>query len=155
MEILPGKFHAKAVDYGISSSKSGAPLVNVRFAWTENGEEKSYNWMGSLNEGKAQEFTMKTLIALGLKSTEKIVELCDGPSSGALDLAKMVEITIELETYEGKTAPRIRWVNEIGFRNAMTKEDFKAKIQQLGVKGTFTQIFSNQPKKTDMDSIPF
>lgn len=160
MEIKPGKYHAKVVDYGITSSKAGDPMMTVRFAWTDEGVEQQYNWIGSFKEGKAQEITVKTLIVLGLKSTDKIPELADGPSSNALDLTKVVEISIENETYEGKTSPRIKWVNEIGIRNAMAKDDFKSKIQSLGVKGTFTALFSGQkvqPKseKQVIDDIPF
>ena len=146
-----GKYHAKAVDYGISTSKAGLPLVNVKFAVGED----TIIWTGSFNEGKAQEFTMKTLILLGLRSTDKIAELVDGVSSGVLDLNKTVEIDVAMEEYEGKLYPKVKWVNDIGFRNAMSKEDFKAKIQQLGVKGTFTQMFTNQPKKTEIEKIPF
>lgn len=158
-EIIPGKYKAKISDYGISENKSGMPIVNVRFQFGDH----SLNWIGSLNEGKARQITVENLMKMGLVDGDKMADMADGPSSGVLNMDKELEIDVQPDTYEGKTTMRIKWINEMGFRNSMTKEDFKAKLAAMNMKGSFALAKENQKlkggaKKSDkevIDSIPF
>lgn len=158
-DIKPGKYHAVVLDYGVSTSKAGLPVVNVKFGFGEH----TLMWSGSLKDGKAMEMTVKTLITLGLSSVDRMHELTDGAKSGLLDTAKEFEIDVQTETYEGKTFLKIKWVNDIGFRNLMTKEAFKAALATMNIRGSFMLAKENlamrgSARKSDaqaIDEIPF
>lgn len=139
MDIQPGKYAAKIVDYGVSTTKSGEPTIVIRFGW----DNKSLIWNGSLKDGKAQEITLKTLVRLGLSDDDKIENLADGIESGLLDTKQEFEIDVQMDTYEGKTRPRIAWVNLIGgsgFRHSMNKDEFKVKIGGMNLKGSIKAL---------------
>ena len=142
-EIRPGKYHASVVDYGISATKNGQPMVNVKFQFGEH----SLIWYGSMNEGKALEITMKTLLTLGLSSAEKVADLALGAVAKVLDTDKQVEIDVQPDTYDGKTTLKIKWVNEIGFKNTMSKEEFKAKLATMNIRGSFALAKENLGSK--------
>lgn len=161
-ELKPGVYQAFVSDYGVSNAKSGAPVVHVKFT-TGNS---TITWNGSLAEGKAQEITLKSLLVLGLQSVDRLHELADGRLSALLDETKPVQIDVQPETYDGKTYLRVKWINEVGFKNAIGKDDFKSKLASLNVRATFAQVKQEAgkpkaaaPKKmTDqeiVDSLPF
>lgn len=156
-DLVPGKYKAKIVDYGISESKAGLPIVNVRFGFGDH----TLNWIGSLNEGKARQITVENLMKMGMTDADSMADMADGPSSGVLNTEKELEIDVQTETYDGKTTLRIKWINELGFRNSMTKDTFKAKLAAMNMKGTFALVkennkakgVSSQAKKTDQQVI--
>ena len=161
-DLVPGKYKAKIVDYGIGETKSGVPSVNVRFQFGDN----SLTWSGYLSEGKARQITVENLTRMGFTDVDRMADLTDGVLSGLLDTNKELEIDVQSEVYEGKTFLKIKWINELGFRNSMSKDAFKAKLAGMNIKGTFALVKENQKakgisssaKKTDqqvIDEIPF
>lgn len=133
MDVQPGKYVAKVTDYSVATTLKGDPSIVIRFGFDG---DKSLVWNGYLTE-KTQEKTAEVLALLGLKEDDKIQDLIDGPPSCLLDLNKEVELVIAMETYEGKTRPRIQYVNQLGgasFRNVMEKDEFKIKIGGMDLK---------------------
>lgn len=158
-ELKPGRHRATVSDYGISLTKAGKPNVNVKFKVGES----SIIWFGSLNEGKALQMTMKTLIILGMKTHEQFDRLAEGISSNVLDTTKEVEIDIAYEEYDGQQKLRVKWVNEIGLKNTISAAEFKNKLAGVNIKNSFIVAKESlgqqsQPKKSDqelIDSVPF
>jgi len=155
-DIAPGKYVAVITDYGVSASKAGDPMITVQFSF-DNG--KSLFWNGSLKE-KAQEITLKALLRMGLRDEERLADLADGLDSKLLDTTKQLEIDVGMDTYEGKTKPRINWVNDLGggkFRNAMDKNNFKVKIAGLNLKTTIKALKFEMglSDTSQIENIPF
>jgi hypothetical protein len=90
-----------------TSKTKGTPQVGIEFEFypTETGEPERIWWVGYLTE-KAIENTIKTLAICGHNGDESFPAGCFS--------TEQVEIVIEMETYEGKTTPRVRWVNQLG-----------------------------------------
>lgn len=107
--VKPGKYLARVVSYGIPEPKPGKmPSVVLTFEFEEDGKKRQLTWFGSLSE-KAIEHTAKSLIIAGMKS-DMLSTLCE---PGAFH-EKDVSITVEHDTYEGKTRSRVKWINEPG-----------------------------------------
>lgn len=153
-EIQPGKYVAKIVDYGIGTTKAGDPTIVVRFGWGTS----SLIWNGSLKEGKAQEITIKALLRMGLSDDDKIENLADGIDSKLLDMDRELEIDVQMDTYEGKTRPKIAWINEVGggkFKHAMNKEEFKAKLGGMNIKSNLKAIRHEMGMVEGVSKLPF
>lgn len=154
-----GKYAARVADYAIVTTKSGDPMVNVKFVLNQGGEQ--VYWNGTLKPGKGQEITIKALLVMGLSKDAAVENLADGPSSGLLDLNKDVEIEVQMEDFNGKVTPKVRWVNEIGgakFKNAMSRQDFKARLGGLNLRGALKAAEAEvgvKNKQDDIESIPF
>ncbi len=154
IDVQPGKYIAKIIDYGIGTTKAGDPTVVVKFGWGTY----SMIWNGSLKPGKAQEITIKALLRMGLKDDDKLENLADGTDSGLLDLEKDVELDVQMDTYDGKTRPKIAWINEVGggkFKNAMAKDEFKTKLGGLDIRNNLKAIRHEMGITEGISKIPF
>jgi hypothetical protein len=135
-QILAGKYQAKILDYGIGLTEAGNPQIMIILGF-DDGQPRELTWYGSLKEGKAREITIKALLACGLKGND-IDGIADGIGGGPLDADTPVSITVEYETNQnGKSFPRVRWINRSGsaLKNKMTKEEAKIKLGCLNLKG--------------------
>jgi hypothetical protein len=141
-----GRYNGTVKDYGISETKAGDPQVFVAFDIDGHG---SLTWFGSLKEGKAQEITLKGLLAAGFTGKD-VSELLDGPDGGAIPLGTEVSLVIENEEYpagSGTMNPRIRWVNKPGGGGVQRADaaTAKAKLAKLGLAGKLAQVKAQNP----------
>lgn len=162
-KIAAGKYLAKVADYSIRRTQAGKPEPIVRFRWMDkSNEEFQWNWRGSLNEGKAREITLKTLVLCGL-TTNNLENLCDGPESCTLNLDQSVSITVELEVgQDGKEYPVIKWVNDPsatqGFKDEMSKEEAAQKFNEMGIVADLLRLRSEMKSPSKQQAqveIPF
>lgn len=132
MSLKAGTYNAKIEKYGIGTTKAGMAQVVVTFGVElPDGEGvQSLQWFGSLKEGRAREITFEALKELGFAGgplTKLINE-----SHAALDKAKTIEVTVEPNTYNGKTTMRIGWIGKRGSALA-TNDEAIAALAALGL----------------------
>lgn len=154
-KVSAGTFTAKVIDYGMIENDAGEPVVIVRFNF-DGG--KTWAWTGGFGSEKAKERTLKTLITLGL-SDDNLELLCDGPTSGVLNLQQEVEIVVTEEEYNGKIRTQISYVNPLGgrsFGEAFQKDKARAKLGGMNIKGDLAALgFKKKTSSSNLDSIPF
>ena len=141
--IKAGKYKTKAVDYGVTQTKNGDPMLVVKF----EVDGQSLFWRGMFGE-KSLPITEKALAALGFES-DRFDVLADGTDSGALNLNLEVVIEVDLETYNGESRPVVKWVNEPGaggIRNGISRVEAVNLFQGL-------RPSAATPKR--VDNIPF
>lgn len=161
-DIIAGEKLARAKAARFIKSSKGTPGIEIRFDFEENGQPESLNWVGWLSPN-AIENTMDTLVHVldfnGNDNTDANGVLSD-PS--ALNYQKQVKLVVEMETYEKdgqqKTAPRIKWVNNVGGSafGACQPEEVKAVLQSVGFKAAFlaAKQGNNKPKPKESE-VPF
>lgn len=129
----PGRYPAKPVDWGFSTTKEGLPQAMVLFEFAYEGSMRRLAWFGSFKEN-SQEITLKALITCGCRTINE-EEIAAGVGGKALDATKEVSITIGNHMYNGKTSSRIEWVNEPGgggLRNSVAPTEVKKVLPQFG-----------------------
>lgn len=156
-----GKYIAKIVSYGLQEGKEGgkSDAIIVRFETKpdEKGEVYNQTWYGYLTE-KAFERTLATLMGpLGMIATPDQVETClerissEGLASNMLNTEKDIELVIENEEYNGKTRPRVKWINEPGAGNEFKKlaaDQVKGRFAHLNAAGVAASIQAKKPAVT-------
>lgn len=150
-----GKHVVKVVAYGIAEGKEGkADSLWVTF---QNKDKNEMTWFGSFSGGGAA-VTLKTLLGpLGMIAEPDQVESCleriaiDGIDSGLINTDKELQITVEENTYMGKTRKKISWVNELGSSvkfNAIAADKVKGRFGGLNVAGTAAAIKEGLPPQS-------
>jgi hypothetical protein len=126
MSLNPGKYPARATAIQFGSSSKGTAQVAVTYEVTDGpGAGHSITWIGFFTENTTER-TIESLVNSGWKGTD-LTEL-DGLEGEKVfaALGNEVSLTIENETYEGKTRPRVRWVNKAAqqfeMKNKLSKE---------------------------------
>jgi|SRR5665213_1304371 len=111
----PGKYKAKAIDWGTAKTKEGLPQAKVLFTYIQKNpttgaeEAKDLMWFGSF-KGGALERTMETLFGLGLRADPSTMD--SGRDGKALDETVEVEIVVEHRVDQtGQMRAGISWVN--------------------------------------------
>lgn len=104
----PGKYKAIVKNYGVVTSPNGTAQVKVVFSF-DGGIE--YSWYGGLASEKQQAITTKNLITLGA-SASNIDKVELGLKGGVLNTNKEFEIVVKNNTWNGKTTPRIEYIND-------------------------------------------
>ncbi len=109
MAIGAGRHHVQVVGHVLGRSGTGTPHIAVLFE-DVNGDRVT--WYGYLTDA-AMERTVRSLQVLGwdpMADGGRIEQL-----NGTQRLAGAeAEIVVEMETFEGKTQPKVKWVNEVG-----------------------------------------
>lgn len=124
MALTPGKYKAKAVEGAFGKvGKNETSAVGIKFL--VDGGEEIWHTMYLTNTKTSNgltvfEHTMNTLVVtLGFNENKDLLKRTDGSvyfdKSFLAD--KEVSLTLEEETYDGKTRVKIRWVNELGGGN--------------------------------------
>lgn len=163
MELENGKYRAKAVpgQWGVGVAGTGTPQVGVMFELLDRQGE-TISWYGFLTD-KSIEITVRGLRACGWEG----VELSD---LSGLDKNEVV-LVIENETYEGKTIPKVRFVNSSGgltMNNVLEGNELQAFSAQMRAKiiglelgsakkrlASQQQRRSEPPPPSDADKPPF
>jgi hypothetical protein len=107
--IEPGKYRAKAVEWGIGEAQTGNYQIGVAFELLDEAPGTSITWYGSFTDA-ALEFTLKALRAMGWQGDD-VYELDNG--GGHLD-EKEVQLVVDHEEYQGRVHAKVRWVNSLG-----------------------------------------
>jgi len=168
--IQPGRYEAKIKNYAVRPVKSGesagmpAPTIAFSISPGSGLPEETVFWQGSFKEGKPRQFSIEALFHCGLVNPHSFADIADGPAGGALDMDRVVSVTVEHETgTDGKPHPRVKWINPQGgaaFQNAMTKNEFAYFVGTLGLQGELVAVaqkYGVQPerKKESVNDIPF
>lgn len=151
LELIPaGKYLARPADWGISETKAGDPQVFVKFEFGG----KSLTWFGSLKEGRAQEITIDSLLALGFRSND-LSEL--NKETTILDTTKDVQIVVEHEEYNGKISAKIKWVNplSVGVKRMDAKKTKSLKSLSGAVLARRKETGIEIPTVDDLEDMPF
>lgn len=156
-DIGAGEYTAKPVKgfaRFISSSKGTAGLeIPFEFKIPATGNMERLNWVGWLSEN-AIEKTMETLVdVLGFNGQDACAEdgLLLDPQALAWD--KEIKLVIEVEKFEEKEYPKIKWVNKIG---GSAFEGKKLDLEKIGFRAAF--LAAKQGTKTPevaQEQIPF
>lgn len=104
MELANGNYLARAVSAQLGMTKSGKEQVAVTFR-LKMDLSKTITWYGYFTD-KTTERTIESLRFCGWIG----VDLTD---LSGIDREE-VELVIANEEYEGKTSPRVQWVNRVG-----------------------------------------
>jgi hypothetical protein len=115
MEIGPGTYIARAEAQGIQfgKSNSGNPQVIVPFVVVEGPHLGSrITWFGTITPKTAKRIA-ESLRYCGLRG-EDIADVVNQ------DLPNKVQLVVENSEYQGKTRPRVQWINRIGGGGAIT-----------------------------------
>lgn len=188
-DITAGDKTAKATGIRFIESKAGSLAFEIAFTFkqkimTDTGEESSdetLTWQGWLSkkenaeEGKtAFERTMKVMKeVLEYNGDSTIVQV--GPDDkrkgmladqNCINRTKDYRIVVEMETYQEKRRPKIKWVNNIGGGgySGVTVETLESKLDALDFKAYYASMddgTSPAPKTTNtapaaqQTSLPF
>ena len=166
MEIKAGVFQAKVVDYGVTKSKAGDPMVAVRFQiFDTEGQSHNITWYGSFKSPKSQEISAEALAVCGMK-TKNFAELTGGAGSGVLDENRIVSLTLANEEWNGNVRLKVKYINPVGgsgFRDKMDKADAAKLFNGLNLSGVaataqrkhIKEIVNHAPKFEAEEPIPF
>lgn len=142
--VQAGTWSARALHGNISYTKTGKEQVTVQFALLDGPDkDRQVTWTGFFTEA-CFERTIKSLRYTGWKGDD----LSDLSTIGDADC----QVTVEHQSYEGKTYARVAWVNSVGgvtgtpmATSAMA--DFARKMQP--------KIAQMGPSERDTDDVPF
>lgn len=164
--IKAGTYEAKVVDYGVTKTKKGDPMVMVRFTiYDAEGSAHNITWYGTFSSPKSQEISSEALAVCGMK-TKNFAELANGAGSGVLDQNKVVQLTVVNEEWEGKTRTKVKYINPPGgggFRDKMSKADAAQLFSGLNLAGVAAtaqkkfvkEVVNHAPKFEKNEPIPF
>jgi hypothetical protein len=144
--MKPGRYTAKVIEAGVGQDKNNEPQPFMKLQ-TEAGE--TITWYGSLKSEKAQEIAVKAAVTAGFTGRD-----WDDFSRGVSSFKTVsVSITVEDETYNGKTRTKVKWINPIKTMDYMSAAEVKAKVSSASL---FAQIRSeNKPSKPSTEDVPF
>lgn len=143
--IQPGKYKATVSNYALRVSQHGDPMATICFTVTDNAQSRhSVYWLGSFKEGRGRQITIESLLVCGLKGNDPLL-IAGGLDSGALDTSNEVQVEVihEVSTKDGKTYPKVQWVNEIGgnrFRDAVPHKEAVQRFAGLNLAADVAQI---------------
>ena len=131
-DITAGTKKAKPIAARFIETDKGTPGIEVAFEF----DNERLTWVGWMTE-KAQERSVKILVeVLGWNGSEAVDAEGVFTDPKAFSFGKDVEVVVELETYEGKTYPKIKWVNNLGGGSQFSGAA-PTKIKSLGLKALF------------------
>ena len=152
-----GRYNAKPIEWGFNKTKAGSLQVFIRF----EGQNINMCWYGSLNEGKAREITLTSLLNCGFRYPSlELFERFD-----ALDKTREVSIVVtHRDNLKGQPRAKIAWVNKIGSNKVDSKES-KEMLRGLDLKGDLLMVMQEngvKPKAPpveesdpSVDEVPF
>lgn len=150
-DVKAGKYTAKIVDADVWASTKNEPRAVLVFDFmNEEGNPRQLMWFGSLNGG-AREITVETLVRCGFTGND----LADLNKGKEVLNEGPYEIVVEMNTYEGKTGPRIKYINAPGggaFRERMQSADAVQLCSGLNLGADFMQARAKLGKKTSTPS---
>lgn len=147
MAFEPGRHLVQVVSHVLGKSSTGTPHIAVVF---EDINNDRITWYGYLTDA-ALARTIESLGILGWDPHAHDGKI-DSLNGTGLLVGAEAEIVVEMETYEGKTNPKVKWVNEIGGRlNSMDDHEataFAADLRRKILSAPKPKVVS-QPGKAD------
>lgn len=141
-DITAGNKTARMVAARVIKSEQGTTGIEVAFKFKEGESEEQLNWVGWLSP-KALSNTMKTLTdVLGFNGDDQVSEKTGQFKAEAFDLTREVQLVVEMETYDGKTNPRVKWVNKPGAGSgfkSLSGQSAQVELAAVGFKAAFYQ----------------
>lgn len=137
-----GKYIAKVENCGVvPDKKDRTPQPFIQFK-TETDE--TITWYGSLKNEKATDYAVKAAVTCGFLGSDwdQFNKLMMAPG-------QKVQIEVEENDYEGKTYPRVKWINALRSFETMSADEIKTKVSSAA---KFAQIKSAAPKT---EEVPF
>ncbi len=164
-DITAGEKVAQAKGARFIESKRGTMGIEVAFEFIEPSTDsvERLNWTGWLTTGDAEkqgamEKTMETLVdVLGFNGDDSCNADGTLANPNALDYARQVRLVVDLETYNNKTYPKIKWVNSLGGSGFQKCEPtvIKQNLGSLGFKAAFLAASQkNKPAGAATVSVP-
>lgn len=135
----PGRHIVEVAAHQLGESGTGTAHIAVLF---ESPEGARITWYGYLSDA-ALERTIASLRILGFDPAEHNGML-DALHGTKLLVSRKAEIVVELETYNGETRPKVKWVNDVGGGMGKGMEADKAKSFAASLR---QKILSAQPPK--------
>lgn len=139
-DITAGKKTAHALATRFIKSEKGTLGIEVAFGFIEGTTPETLNWVGWLSTA-AIENTMKVLTdVLEFNGDDEVVPGTSNLKPDTYNKQKDIELVVEMEEYEGKSRPRIKWVNNPGTGSAfqaLTPETVKSELGTIGFKAAF------------------
>lgn len=156
--MLNGKYPARATgeyEWGMSPNGHDFVWINFDLEEVEDGEQQSIGAYVYFSDASAAR-AIESLRACGCTFPANDITNLEGLGS------KPVQLVIEPDTYEGKTKPKVRWINAQGGikddqkMNAVQKASFKDRMKGalLATAGSSPPADPAAPKVDDSD-IPF
>lgn len=140
MDLPNGVYRGRAVGAALGETAKGAEQVAVAFVLLDFDSTRM-TYFGTFGEN-AFVHTMKALRTAGWQGDD----LADLASLSRDDTPE-VDLVIENETYEGKTAPKIRWVNPRGIAMRAPLTADKAKLFAARMRGQVLAFNQANPTK--------
>lgn len=139
-DIVPGKKVARVVAGRFVNSEKGTLGIEVSFRFKEGESEERMQYVGWCSP-LAIERTMKTLVeVLGYNGDDSVDPVSRYLLPGSLNQDRDVELVVEMEEYEGKSRPRIKWINDpaaAGAFEALSQAEVKQQLSAVGFKAEF------------------
>lgn len=146
--ISQGTYRARPKSATLSVSGSGKEQVSVVFDLLDPGfEGQTLQWWGYFSSDKAVEIAVKALRTCGWQGN-------DLQDLTSVDPECEVELVVELEEYEGKTRPKVKWVNAPGGPTAPPLEAQKAKAFAASMKARIAALEGGAPRTTTRKPAP-
>jgi len=153
-----GTFEATVLEHGLGKASTGTECFEVKFQ-TDAGTITGWFY---LTEG-SKDYTIEKALAMGF-SGDSLKEL-----GGDCLVGNVCEIVIQNDTYNGKTGPKVQFVNRIGEGGRGVKNDpdvaasiakqfdciLREKKKTLGVTSAPKKPRSDTDGACDPDDIPF
>lgn len=110
--ISEGRYKAKPSDWKITKiGKNETPCIQVAMQVQVENETVELVWTGFFTD-KARTRAVEALKLMGL-TKENQVNLAKGTIGKSLDVTKEVIVVVDHEVLNGKTYPRIKWINPV------------------------------------------
>lgn len=147
MDITPGKKTARIINARIITSEKGTAGLEVAFKFKEGETDERIMWVGWLTpdtDGKqgALRRTMKTAVEILGYNGSLETDHNDYLLPGTLDENRDVELVIEHEEYNGKSRPRVKWVNDpnvaVGF-DGLSANQARHQLEKVGFRAAFLE----------------
>lgn len=139
-DITAGKKLARVAAARFVNSQKGTLGIEVAFRFKQGEVEERIQWVGWCTADAIQR-TMKTLVeVLGFNGDDSVDPSTKFLKATALDMNRDVELVIEMQTYEGKTHPRVSWVNNpnsAGGFESPGQNQISAQLSAVGFKAAF------------------
>jgi hypothetical protein len=110
MAIGIGRHLVKVIGHVLGRSSTGTPHIAVLFENVSSGDR--ITWYGYLSD-KALERTITSLEVLGWDAAAHGGQIDRLHGTDVL-VGHEAEIVVEMEVYEGKANPKVKWVNAVG-----------------------------------------
>ena len=112
---MEGQYVGRAVDWGLTTNKSGNPSVGVEFEIQSKDGAKRVKWFGSFKTDKSSAVCIRALVNCGLRGDDVSI-LATGKEGGGLNTQLDVKLTLIEQAHpeSGKVFTKVEWVNSMG-----------------------------------------